>query len=96
MGWRGTLRSMAAAARQADRDSQRRMKIATKQQMIASAASAVAEWEGYTGSLSRISIEAGDPLNWKAIAASVAPAKPSRENPINTGYENLVGAHGRV
>jgi hypothetical protein len=59
---------MAAAARQADRDNQRRRKIATKQQMIASAASAVAEWEGYTESLSRISLQAGDPIDWKAIA----------------------------
>jgi hypothetical protein len=77
MGWRGTLRSMAAAARRADRENQRRWKIATKQQMVAGAASAVAAWESYTESLSRISVEAADPIDWKLIAASDSPAKPT-------------------
>lgn len=76
MGWRGTLRSMAAAARQADRENERRRKIAAKQQMVADAASAVSDWESYAESLSRISVETTDPINWKAIAASDAPTKP--------------------
>ena len=93
MGWRGTLRSMAAAARQADRDNQRRRKIASKQQMIASAASAVAEWEGYTESLSRISVQAGDPINWKAIAASVAPTKPLLRTTQRDAAQRILDAY---
>ena len=84
---------MAAAARQADRDNQRRRKIATKQQMIASAASAVAEWEGYTESLSRISIEAGDPIDWKAIAASVAPSKPTHRTTRRDAAQRILDGY---
>jgi|SRR5215469_5246830 len=79
MGWRGTLRSLGAAARQAERDSERRRKFAAKQQMTAAAASAVASWENYTESLSHISVGAGQPIDWKAIAASVAPVPPTRK-----------------
>src|SRR5665213_639694 len=47
VGWRGTLRSLESAARAADRETQRRRKIALKNQVVASAAEAVATWEQY-------------------------------------------------
>jgi hypothetical protein len=70
---------MAAAARQAERESERRRKTAAKQEMAAAVTNAVNAWEGYTESLSRVSIGAGNPIDWKAMAASAAPVPTARK-----------------
>jgi len=93
MGWRGALRSMGAAARQAERDNQRRRKIVAKQQMIADAASAVSDWESYTESLSSIHIDASDPIDWKAIAQSGAPIRPTLKTTQQDAAQRTLGAH---
>jgi hypothetical protein len=93
MGWRGTLRSLGAAARQAERENQRRRKIAIKQQMVAEAASAVADWESYTENLSRVSIGAAVSIDWKALAASNAPAVPTLKTTQHDAAQQILDGY---
>ena len=78
MGWRGTMRSLGAAARAAERDAQRRHKAALKQQMIADAADAVSDWEAYIDDLLSIHTNLADEINWASLADTPPPAKPLR------------------
>ena len=76
MGWRGSMRSMAAIARAVDRDAQRRYKIAIKNQMIADATEAVAQWEEYIDKLAHIRISDSPPFNWHRTANQPKPSQP--------------------
>lgn len=76
MGWRGTLRSVVAAARAADREAQRRQKIALKAQLAASAAEAVDAWQEYVDGLTRIRTDTVDKIDWNQIANEARPPEP--------------------
>ncbi len=78
MGWRGTMRSMAAVARAAERDAQRRQKLALKREIIANASDAVAQWEDYIEKLSHIHVSNEAPFNWKKIADQPKPPEPEK------------------
>jgi hypothetical protein len=51
MGWKGTVRSVSAALRAAERDAQRRHRAALKEQIIEESADAVADWHTYIDEL---------------------------------------------
>lgn len=76
MGWRGTMRSIAAAARAAERESQRRHKQEQKEQMIANAADAVDDWENYIKELISIHTNTREPIDWLSIANRTPPNQP--------------------
>lgn len=76
MGWRGAIRSMAAASRAAQRDSERRYKQAFKAQTAADAADAVAEWEEIIRDLISLHVDHADAINWREIAVSDRPQPP--------------------
>ncbi len=76
MGWKGTVRSLAAAARAAERDAQRRRKIAMKEQMITDAADAVADWENYIDDLISVHVDLADKIDWSEISDRPSPPKP--------------------
>lgn len=80
MGWRGAIRSLAAASRAAERESLRRRKAAFREQQISDAAEAVAAWEDYITKLTRLTIVSSDPINWEAMANAPAPEPPVLEN----------------
>lgn len=80
MGWKGTIRSIAAAARAAERDAQRRHKAALKQQMIDDAEDAVSSWENYVDDLISVHVDLADAISWKEIAASPKPEEPRLAN----------------
>ncbi len=80
MGWKRTMRSLAAAAGAAERDAQRRHKIALKEQMIADAEDAVADWEDYVDNLISVHVDLADAMNWHKIAQTPKPAEPVRSN----------------
>lgn len=77
MGWRGTLRSMAAAARAAERDAERRRKLALKKQISADAADAVAKWERCKEELVSVHTKISDPIDWLRIANQSKPVRPT-------------------
>lgn len=80
MGWRGTLRSVGAAVRAAERDAQRRHKAALKEQMISDAADAVDSWENYIDELLTVHVNLADEIDWNAIANTPKPSEPVRKN----------------
>ncbi len=79
MGWRGGVRSLAAAERAAAKESLRERKIALKQQMIANAADAVGKWERYIENITSIHTNAVSSINWQEVAATTPPAPPVRQ-----------------
>ncbi|MEP0236207.1 hypothetical protein [Roseibium sp.] len=76
MGWKGTMRSVVAAARAADREAQRRQKQDQKTQMIANSTSAVEDWENYVENLVSIHIAMVDMIDWQKIASQPGPREP--------------------
>jgi len=76
MGWRGAVRSIAAASRAAQRDSERRYKQALKAQTAADAADAVAEWEEIIRDLVSLHLDHADAIDWHEIAVSDKPQPP--------------------
>jgi hypothetical protein len=79
MGWRGTLRSIAAAARAAEREAERRQKQTARNQMTASAAGDVAIWEQRIEMLSRVHTDSITPIDWHEIANEPKPAEPMQQ-----------------
>lgn len=80
MGWKGTMRSMAAASRAAARDAERRHKAAVKQQNLDDAYDAVQNWEDYISSLITVHVDLADAIDWEKIATSPRPAVPVMQN----------------
>ncbi len=76
MGWRGTMRSLAAAARAAERDAQRRHKQAVKDQMFTDSAAAVEDWEDYIENLVSIHTDTADMIDWHSLANLPSPKTP--------------------
>jgi len=76
MGWKGTMRSIAAASRAAERDAERRRKLALKEQMAAEAADAVENWENHIDDILNIHTELSDTINWYEIANTPKPLTP--------------------
>ncbi len=76
MGWKGTVRSIAAVARAAERDAQRRHKVAMKDQTTANAANAVSDWENYVEDLISVHVDLADKIDWTEISTRPKPPKP--------------------
>lgn len=76
MGWKGTLRTVVAASRAADRESQRRHKQHLKAQMIDAAAEAVSDWENYIKELTSIHTTIGKGVDWQSLASTPSLAMP--------------------
>lgn len=76
MGWKGTMRSVAATARRMEKDAQRRHKQAVKEQMAADATDAVANWETYLDELLSVHTNLADRVDWKRMLAEPEPRKP--------------------
>jgi hypothetical protein len=84
MGWKGALRSIAAAARAAERDAQRRHNAALKVQMAANTAEGVADWERYVENLVSVHADLADAIDWQSIASQPKPEAPL---PVTTQQE---------
>ncbi len=78
MGWKGTVRTLSAMARAAERDAQRRHKQALKEQVSSDAATAVVDWENYIDNLVSIHADISEAIEWDAIAATPCPAIPQQ------------------
>lgn len=82
MGWKGTVRSISAAMRAAERDAQRSRKQALKSQIAAYSAEAVAEHEEYLARLVSIHANRSDKVDWLAMASKPKPSYPQFK-PLN-------------
>lgn len=87
MSWKGTLRSIQAAQRRAERDAKKRQrelemqrKQFEKMQELERAEYEVQVFENYLDVLLSIHKESGNVWNWEVIRDSDPPSKPSRTN----------------
>lgn len=80
MGWRGTLRTMGAMARQAERDAERRRKHQTQQLIANASQNAVEEWRQRLEDLVSLHVAPTDQMNWTAIAQLPEPQAPNRKS----------------
>ena len=83
MGWKGTVRSIGAAVRAAERDAKRRQRELEKQQKhyekmqeLEQAAYEVEVYENHIEIIQSVHTERSDPIDWKNIATSQEPKKP--------------------
>lgn len=84
MGWKGAVRSMAASARRAEREAERRRKQYAKEQMIEDAADAVAEWQERIREIVSLHVDPTDDMDWRAVLRKPEPQEPSRSNDRET------------
>lgn len=80
MGWKGTLRSISAALRAAEREAQRRHKAALKEQVTKNSAAAVSDWEDYVDELVSIHTNLAEAIDWRGMAAKPRPEEPEQQN----------------
>ena len=84
MGWKGTLRSISAASRRAEREARRRQrelerqrKQIEKMQELERAAYEVQDYENHVDLLLSVHRESSDAWDWEAIQSSEPPVKPT-------------------
>ena len=87
MGWKGVVRSMAAASRAAERERERRqrqyqkrMAAVAKQQALDDAQEAAEEYEDYVAALVTLHTEGLDAIDWAAKARAKHPPPPMRSD----------------
>jgi len=87
MGWRGTLRSLAAASRQIEREQKRAQRELLTQQRLTEklesnqrAALEVAENEYRIQLLQTIHRDCSPPMNWESVLETSAPLEPEYSN----------------
>ncbi len=86
MGWKGTIRSIGAAVRAAERDAKRRQRELERQQKqydkmqeLRRAAHEVDLYENHIELIQSMHKDCSERVDWKSIASSLQPQKP--ENP---------------
>lgn len=87
MGWKGTIRSVGAAVRAAERDAKRRQRELEKQhkqlenmQKLEQAAYEVDVYENYIDVIQSTHKECSPPVNWNKIALSKQPTEPKKKS----------------
>ncbi|HDS1212240.1 hypothetical protein [Shewanella algae] len=87
MGWKGTVRSIGAAVRAAERDAKRRQRELERQQIqfekmqeLEQAAYEVEVYENHIDVIQSTHKECSPPIDWNKIASSKQPTEPKRGN----------------
>lgn len=100
MGWRGTLRSIAAAQRRVERESVRRhreyvreQKFADKLAQLAAARDAVAAYENYVALLQSIHRDCGPPIDWAALRDAPEPRPLGLSHTAETRAKQALAAY---
>lgn len=88
MGWRGTVRTLGAIARQAERDSQRRQKALAKAEAYEQAANAVDNYNDISTRLTSIHQTCSKPTNWHKMADLLPPEKPIKSGNLGNKARN--------
>ncbi len=92
MGWKGTVRSIGAAIRAAERDAKRRQREYEKRQQqyrkmqeLERTAYEVEEYEEHIQRMTSIHIVSGEDIDWNAIASTKPPQGPPQ---LSSKYED--------
>lgn len=85
MGWKGTLRSVQAASRRAEREARRRQRELERQQRqiekmqaLERAQHEVASFENHIDVITSVHADCGERWNWQRIASAPEPTEPQR------------------
>lgn len=84
MGWKGTMRSMAAAARRYEKARLRELKVQAREQELAYAREVVREYDAYIKSLTSVHRECSAPMDWHSTSSSPSPEPPERPHHRST------------
>ena len=76
MGWKGTIRSIAATARRMEKEADRRHKQAVREQITSDASNAVMNWEKYIDDLLTVHTDLTDHVDWYILLNKTEPTKP--------------------
>jgi len=76
MGWKGTLRSVNAAIKAAERENKKVQKQRQKEDEIFEAANAVEDWRNYIQELTSIHIDIAEKVDWHSIVDAPKPIIP--------------------
>lgn len=77
MGWKGTLRTINAAANKVAREAERQHKQDVKNQIASEAANSVSAWEKYLDDLLSVHTDLAERIDWQAMLDAPAPREPS-------------------
>jgi hypothetical protein len=84
MGWRGTIRSVSAAMKPAERNAERRRKQDAKFNMIEESSDAVSDWQNLVHELVSIHINPTESIDWYKISTQSEPLPPIRNSEQET------------
>lgn len=100
MGWKGTVRSIGAAVRAAERDAKRRQRELEKKQKqyekmqeLEQAAYEVEVYENHIDVIQSTHKECSPPIDWNKIASSKQPAEPKRRNDNESEARQLLESY---
>ncbi|MGY3571998.1 hypothetical protein [Vibrio paucivorans] len=100
MGWKGTVRSINAAAKRADRNAKKRQheiekkqKKYEKMQALEQAAYEVEIFENYIEVVQSMHKDCGDEIDWHQVALSDEPTKPEFSNMLENEASKLKDAY---
>jgi hypothetical protein len=100
MGWRGTLRSIAATSRRIEREQQRRHrellknhKQTEKLESQERAALEVAMYENHIALLTSVHKDCGETWNWQQVKNSLPPPKPEYSNQLELAERQREAQH---
>lgn len=95
MGWKGTVRSINAAMRAAERDAKRRQRELERRQKeyakmleLEQAAYEVDVYENYVERLVSLHKECSAPINWKEVLETPAPLEPKYSDKLEAQAQN--------
>ncbi len=74
MGWRGTVRSVSAAMRAAERDAQRRHKQQQREDQYAYSTAAVEDWQLFIRDVTSVHANHANSIDWYEIAENPEPS----------------------
>ena len=80
MGWKGTVRSINAGMRAAEREAQKRHKQYLKDLEVSEATDAVESWQDYIHDLVSIHTNPADDIDWQRTASEPKPSEPNYLN----------------
>ena len=99
MGWRGTLRSINALLREAERDARRRagQQLRAERERLAQlerqhAVAAVQEYESYVNRITSVHKTASTPVDWARLAQSRPPKPPERTRKHEDAARSAIAA----
>lgn len=76
MGWKGTLRSINAAAKATAREAEKRQKEQLKAQIAEDAAEDVQNWKNYLRDITSVHSHVAEKLDWSRLEKSNQPRRP--------------------